>query len=222
MKWITHFQLFLFDFDGLLVNTENLHFKAYQTMCSHHGCHLDWDFITYCHYAHFDATCLQNALCKKFPLLKEIPWPILYQEKKQAYVQHLEAADDLLMPGVAPLLKELERLNISRCVVTHSSKEHVSLIRAKNPLLNTISHWITRDDYQHPKPDPECYVKAIEKYAPGKEGIIGFEDSLRGFRALQATSALPILISPMEQKNIKEFCQKPFYHFSSFEDISEL
>ena len=33
MDWIKKYQLFLFDFDGLLVNTEEMHFLAYKQMC---------------------------------------------------------------------------------------------------------------------------------------------------------------------------------------------
>ena len=32
MRWISEYQLFLFDLDGLLVNTEELHYQAYKNM----------------------------------------------------------------------------------------------------------------------------------------------------------------------------------------------
>ena len=37
----------LFDLDGLLVDTEQLHWKAYRGMCEQFGCTLDWDFPLY-------------------------------------------------------------------------------------------------------------------------------------------------------------------------------
>ncbi|MGD0665742.1 MAG: HAD hydrolase-like protein, partial [Rhabdochlamydiaceae bacterium] len=43
MDWTDKFDLFLFDFDGLLVDTEELHFKAYQMLCQGRGYKLPWD-----------------------------------------------------------------------------------------------------------------------------------------------------------------------------------
>ena len=44
MQWIHDFQLFLFDFDGLLVDTEHLHYQAYVNMLSKHGYKLELNF----------------------------------------------------------------------------------------------------------------------------------------------------------------------------------
>ena len=45
MNWISNYDLFLFDLDGLLVDTEKLHFEAYKRLCSRFGYELAWDFM---------------------------------------------------------------------------------------------------------------------------------------------------------------------------------
>ncbi|MBS0655353.1 MAG: HAD hydrolase-like protein, partial [Verrucomicrobia bacterium] len=57
MDWISHYQLFLFDLDGLLVNTEETHYRAYARMCRDRGFTLPWDFPAYFRIAqsHSDA-----------------------------------------------------------------------------------------------------------------------------------------------------------------------
>ena len=43
MEWIHHYQLILFDLDGLLVNTEQLHYQAYKNMLQARGFSLPSD-----------------------------------------------------------------------------------------------------------------------------------------------------------------------------------
>src|SRR3990172_6839619 len=70
MHWIYQFQLFLFDFDGLLVNTEDLHFAAYQKMCCDRGFELKWDFERFCQARSEEHTSeLQSRLHLLYPLL---------------------------------------------------------------------------------------------------------------------------------------------------------
>ena len=190
MEWIHSFQLFLFDFDGVLVNTEELHYKAYKKMCADRGFSLKWDLSTYAHYAMYRAEGLQEGIYKEFPALKqqEPDWSRLYQEKKDAYFTLLKEGVELI-PGVEKLLLALEEAGISRCVVTNSVAAHIALIREQIPVLNTIPHWITREDYEKPKPDPECYHKAIELYSRPGDRVVGFEDSPKGLKALLETDA---------------------------------
>lgn len=214
MKWIEKFQLFLFDFDGLLVNTEHLHYQAYVNMLRNQGCNLDWSFSAFCEAAHLNATALREMIYGQFPDLNP-NWDVLYAEKKRCYYDLIASGKVELMPGVEPLLKALEEKGIRRCVATNSLKEQIELIRAQLKPLQTIPHWITREDYLKPKPDPECYLRAIELYGKPGDKIIGFEDSIRGLRALQGTSALPILICPSHHP-LLELNTEQAVHFESF------
>lgn len=218
MKWIHDYQLFLFDFDGLLVNTEELHYKAYQNMCRNRGFSLDWDWRTYSGAAMYESTGLKEAIYKTFPELyqKEPKWEVLYQEKKRAYVELLQSGAVQLMPGVETILKALQEANITRCVVTHSPLDQVSIIRQTQPLLNTIPFWVTREHYSQPKPSPECYQKAIAMYAKPGDRVIGFEDSPRGLKALLGSHAKGIFISSLfNHDEIQPLMDRPFTHFPS-------
>ncbi|MBI3211630.1 MAG: HAD family phosphatase, partial [Simkania negevensis] len=86
MDWIERYELFLFDFDGLLVDTEPLHFEAYRKLCQERGFELEWDFKTFCKIAHAKASGTRDALYELFPdLFRQEPnWAILYAEKKGA------------------------------------------------------------------------------------------------------------------------------------------
>lgn len=223
MKWISKFQLFLFDFDGLLVNTEELHFKAYIRMCAKRGFHLNWSFPRYSEAAHHHATGLRDQIYEEFPeLCKQEPnWDVLYEEKKRAFLKILEEESVPLMPGVADLLQSLQEAGIQRCVVTHSPKSLVQLIRRQNPVLNTIPHWITREDYSLPKPHPECYQTAISRFAKDSGRVIGFEDTPRGLNALMQTQAVPVLVCPSSSSYIDELMDDRVHYYSSFGQIND-
>lgn len=223
MHWIDQFDFLLFDFDGLLVNTEQLHFAAYRRMLKDRGYSLDWTFAEYACAAHFDATRLRDAVFEIFPALQreEPNWDVLYAEKKVRYSDLLRQGAVALMPGVEDLLQALSRSHVERCVVTHSPDDVVMLIRQQIKLLSVFEHWITRADYTRPKPDPECYQLAIRRYGAGKTRIIGFEDSVRGLTALQKTEAIPILICADDYPDLELAKGYGVRHFESFSAIPE-
>jgi HAD superfamily hydrolase (TIGR01509 family) len=221
MHWIHNYQLFLFDFDGLLVNTEEIHYLAYKQMCAARGIDLQWSFHRYCQAAHYDAHALREQLYAEFPILKqqEPNWSVLYAEKKAALQKLVKEGSVDLMPGVQEFLSLLEKHAIPRCVVTHSPDSLVQLIRKKHPVLNTIPLWITREHYSQPKPHSECYLYAIASFAKPQDRIIGFEDTPRGIHALMGTRAEPVLICQADYPEISEFLTQGVRHYSSFRDI---
>lgn len=218
MHWIHNFDLFLFDFDGLLVNTEHLHYQAYVNMLERRGIKLQLTFANFFELAHFNGTAWREALYAEIPDL-EPNWEILYKEKKDVYLELLISGKVELMPGVDKLLNALQESNIRRSVVTNSILPHIDLIRSHLPILRTIPFWITREDYEKPKPDPECYLRAIRLLGKKGDRIIGFEDSVRGVKALRQTPALPIIICPKHYPLLDMALEEGGKHFESFYDV---
>lgn len=223
MEWIHFYQLFLFDLDGLLVNTESLHYLAYKNMLQAHNFTLPWDFRRYCMTAHYHSDKIADEFLELFPSLysQGYTWDQLYEQKKQEVMDLLNAGKVSLMPGVEELLKALHKAQIKSCLVTHSPEELVSIIRQQHPIVDTIPYKITRSDYTHPKPNPECYLKAIREYASPGDRVIGFEDSPRGLRALMGTNARPVLISEVTYPEIPEFVNQGVLHFPTFAAITD-
>ena len=197
MSWIRSFDLFLFDFDGLLVNTEELHFEAYKQSASARGLELDWDMDEYGRHAYFSATGLKEGFRKKFPKVfdTDVLWDQFYLEKKKTYITLIEEGRSELMPGVDSLLKELHRLGKKTCVVTNSTLSMIAPIRDHIKELTLIENWITREDYSDPKPSSQGYQKAIDRLSSEGDNIIGFEDTIKGLKALLGTEARAFLIS---------------------------
>ncbi|MBA3816379.1 MAG: HAD family phosphatase [Parachlamydiaceae bacterium] len=222
MQWIHNYQLFLFDFDGLLVNTEEIHYLAYKTMCANRGINFNWDFETYCRIAHYKSEGLSQKIYAEFPELYAVEpsWEVLYGEKKKAIIELVSNGAVQLMPGVSSLLSALQKANIPRSVVTHSPVELVSAIRSQHSILNTIPYWITREQYSHPKPNSECYLKAIQLLAKPEDKVIGFEDTPRGLTALLGTKAKAVLVCQIEYPEIPAFIERGVIYIKSLDDLA--
>lgn len=224
MSWIEKYDLFLLDFDGLLVDTEQLHFQAYRNMCKERGYEWNWDFARYIKVAHYRSSGLEEGIYGELPgLRKEEPdWSVLYKEKRRELIKIYRSGPIPLMEGVEGFLRSLQQLGKKSCVVTHSDRTVVSAIREKNPLLDTIPHWVVREDYTLPKPNPECYRKAIELFAKNGERVIGFEDTPRGLYALMGTQARPVMVAKIDYPESEELRKQGVAIFSSFLDIAEV
>lgn len=212
-NWIKNFDCFLFDFDGLLVDTEKIHYEAFRLFCKNLGKKLPWDFKTYCTIAHFTSNGLCEGFYKLYPDLRDKypSWDLLYLKKKLIYLDLLKKRVVQLMEGTEELLSTLKHVAKKRCVVTHSTKEQVEYIKERLPILKTIPMWITREDYENSKPAPDGYLKALECVKASDDKVVGFEDTLRGVRALQAAAiSHPVLISPVPHPQLIHA-----FHFSS-------
>lgn len=221
MQWLLNYQLYLFDFDGLLVNTEELHYKAYREMCLRRGHVFDIDFPSYCEVAHYTSKGLSALVYATCPQLKEEEpnWDTLYKEKTAVYLELLSKGEVQLMPGVERMLNFIEEYKKKACVVTHSAKPLIEAIRKKIPALNVIPFWITREDYKEAKPEPDSYRVAIERNASSEDRIIGFEDTPRGINALMGTHAKAVIVTSINYPEIPILEEKGVKHYRSFNEV---
>lgn len=211
------YQLYLFDFDGLLVDTEQLHYAAYMEMSRRNGCPLDWDFSRFCQEAHSRAMGFFDGLVREYPnVFEKGPSKVeLYEEKKRIYVELLKNFPLQLMDGVESFIHALDAHQIKRAVVTNSPKAQIEIIKKALPVLQKIPVWITREDYKEAKPSPEGYLKAISLLAKPGDKIIGFEDTLKGLQALLAADVDSVLICPKDHKHVEEGKRLGAHHYES-------
>jgi beta-phosphoglucomutase len=217
MAWFTQFDLVLFDFDGLLVNTEALHYRAYKKMLESEGFTLDWTFEEFCSIAHRSSQELKMALYRQFQKLRT-DWEDLYSIKKQNYENLLISDSIELMPGVKEVLEHVIQIKVPLAVVTNSFLNQIKVIREKIPELQLIENWITREDYQRAKPSPDGYLLAIKKLGKPNGRFVGFEDSLRGVLSLKEAGILPVYVSSVDKNDLDKL-PLGCLSFSSFYEV---
>ncbi|MCB1084551.1 MAG: HAD family phosphatase [Chlamydiia bacterium] len=219
MSWILEHSPIFFDFDGLLVNTEHLHYAAYKRMMENHGASFPWDFEAFAAVAHKSSEGLRKMITEHAPkLIETATWETLYDEKKGEYAKLLDEGNLELMPGAQTILETVQIAQIPHAVVTNSTRTQTEKIAESIPLLKKIPHWITREDYDRPKPAPDAYLKAIEVLGKS-DRMLGFEDALRGIRALEGAAIMPVLICSPDHPQMEEVDPKELKVYTSFTEI---
>jgi HAD superfamily hydrolase (TIGR01509 family) len=181
---------FLFDFDGLIIDTEVPSRAGWQHVYHELGHELPpekwalkvgtvggWDPMAY----------LEELVGG--PLDRE-----LVMERRRAHEFALIDAEELL-PGIAEYLAEAERRRIKRAIVSSSSRSWIDTHLAR---LEREVGWdaiVTADhDEARAKPRPDLYLEALELLGVAAAEAVAFEDSPNGVRAAQAAGIFCVAI----------------------------
>jgi HAD superfamily hydrolase (TIGR01509 family) len=111
-------------------------------------------------------------------------------------------------PGVVELLAALKARRIPMAVATSSRAAHALGHLGTAGLLDMFQAVVTRDDVQHPKPDPEPYLIAARHLGVAPQTCLAIEDSHSGVRAAHGagmqTVMVPDLVPPTAE--IRRLC----------------
>jgi HAD superfamily hydrolase (TIGR01509 family) len=109
---------------------------------------------------------------------------LLRDERNRIYADLLQS-EPILIEGVEASLKRLYG-KVLMGIVTSSRRDHFELIHRKTGILRYFDFCITDEDFTKTKPDPEPYLKAVEKTGLAAEECLVVEDSERGLLAAVA------------------------------------
>ncbi len=174
----------LFDMDGIIVDSEQLHAAAFQDTLDEFGHKIsDEDYKT-----HFvgktDETGLESYLKS---VNKTVDRQLVLDEKARKY---LELASDQLVPypGVVQLIGKLAS-SIPLALVTGSLKNEAETALRTFNIIDSFKVIVTADDVSNSKPDPEGYSKAMELLEVSPKDCVVVEDSPSGVKAARAAGA---------------------------------
>jgi D-arabinose 5-phosphate isomerase GutQ/beta-phosphoglucomutase-like phosphatase (HAD superfamily) len=182
------FDLFVFDFDGTIMDTEKIHCKAWEVVLSNEiGLH------NYQKYFHSLIKDYSKHYLHLFYNIKYEDYDHLYKLKQDKYEELIKSENIELIKGVYYFLNYLIQKNKKFVIVSNTSKKFIDYYSIKYPILNNAFKIYTKELFIHKKPNPECYLKIVNEFKNDK--IIGFEDSLVGIHALfQVDQITPVLI----------------------------
>ena len=164
----------LFDNDGVLVETEALYFKASQmALMEFFGLSLEFD--DYMKIMARGGTAWEKAQEKGISELH------ISKARKQRniYYQEFLKSENILIPGVKEVLKELAK-KYKMGIVTTSRRVDFEIIHNNRGLVDYMDFVLCEEDYNFAKPHPEPYLTALKKFNALKEEAIVIEDSQRG------------------------------------------
>ncbi|AUD22364.1 HAD family hydrolase [Bacillus sp. HBCD-sjtu] len=208
----------IFDFDGLIVDTETIWFHSFRDAVREYGGDLPLEEFAKCIGTTDDVLYeyLNEQLKEKFDkyALKE-KVKNLHKEKMKIP----EARD-----GVKEYLQEAKEMGLKIALASSSSREWVIPFLEELQIRDYFEVIKTREDVEKVKPDPALYRVAIEDLGIDSSEAVVFEDSLNGLKAAIAagltcvvvpndvTRNLPfenhhLRIESMKDKSLKEVLQ---------------
>ncbi len=187
------------DNDGVLVDTEHLYFRATQQV-------LDEYANIALNREDFVRLSLQQGR-SVFALASERGFDAAQceqmRQKRNALYAQLLAREAEAIDGVEETLQTLSG-QIQMAIVTSSLGEHFDIIHHRTGLLKYFDFWLTRETYQHTKPDPEPYLSALERSGLNRSECLVIEDTERGLKAALA-AGIACLVIPGELTRDHDF-----------------
>ncbi|MGG2016790.1 HAD family hydrolase [Bacillus sp. S10(2024)] len=181
----------IFDFDGLIVDTEMPEFAAISAIYKEYDMELPIElFQKYIgrEYESFDWwSFLERKL--SYTIDKEY-----LNQKKNVHVERLIQKEGI-RPGIKHIIKQARNMNIRLAIASSSDKGWVIENLKRINLLDQFELIITGDDVVHKKPSPEIYKLVMSSLNIQSNKIMAFEDSPNGaIAALRA--GIPCVVFP--------------------------
>ena len=171
----------VFDFDGLIVDTEMSSYQTWQEIYAEHDCQLP--FSTW-------AICIGGSPQLFDPceyLEQQIGRPVLREEirlrRRQRHIRMVEAQP--VLPGVEDYLLSAKRLGLKIGVASSSRHEWVDTHLTRLGLIDYFDSVKCFDDVKRTKPDPELYLAVLDALGVHGQQAIALEDSPNGVIAAQ-------------------------------------
>ena len=171
----------IFDLDGVLVSTDDCHYRAWKRMADEEGIYFDRAINQRLRgVSRMESLDIVLKLAKQ-PYTEEQK-EVLAARKNGYYRALLEtlSADDIL-PGTMPLLTVLKERSIRTAI--GSSSKNTPLILRKIGLDQSFDAVADGNEITHSKPDPEVFLLAAKKLMVAPQDCVVVEDAEAGIDA---------------------------------------
>lgn len=168
----------LFDFDGLMLDTEYPEYLAWREVFAAHDCVLapeTWVLHTG-KGATLNSFSPYEALEQN--LGRTIDRDAIRTSRRQRFAELMEA--EALLPGVEARMQEARLFGMRIAIVSSSPREWIEKHLSRFGLIGAFDAILSADDVTNTKPDPELYLAALTKLGVRAEQAMVFEDSPNG------------------------------------------
>jgi HAD superfamily hydrolase (TIGR01509 family) len=180
----------LFDFDGVLADTEPLHWQCWNEALRQTGLEVTWDdYRRHCvGISDRDFLARLGALATPPRTVDELlPY---YPLKKKLFAERATRGG-LIQPELKELLAGLDPRRLA--VVTSSSRQEIEPILRAEGVLDRFGAAVYGDEVRRLKPDPEPYRTAMQRL--GATRAVAFEDSAAGIESARRAGCEVIEVS---------------------------
>jgi HAD superfamily hydrolase (TIGR01509 family) len=182
-------QAVVFDFDGLVVDTETPEYTIWAEIFAEHGQHLtvlEWGKSVGAAPGTWTAT----------EVLESLIGPYDKEAVKTDHKNRLKARTDSLgpMPGILDWVADLQREGIPHGIASSSVAEWVNRFLETAGLVGVFPVIVTRTETLRAKPNPDLYLEACRQLGADPAASVAFEDSTNGIKAAKAAGMWGIAV----------------------------
>ena len=191
----------VFDFDGLLVDTEWPEYLSWQTIFQTFGCEFP--------LALWQASIGTAATFDPYALLAQLSGRAVNRDEvRETRRAHFAAlmAEQTVMPGVWAYVAEARQHNLRIGVASNSTRSWVTGFMAQFGLAGLFDSVKCADDVGVGKPDPAVYLAVLRELAVAPDEAVAFEDSPNGLAAAKAAGIFCVAV-PNQMTNYHTFDQ---------------
>lgn len=180
----------VFDFDGLILDTETREFQSFQTIFREHGAELDLDVWGGCigtgpsafnPYDHLEQ-------CIGRPIERET----VRARRRAIYEEAIRETD--IRPGVREYIQEAKTLGLAVGLASSSKEAWVIGYLDRFGLTGQFDCIRTGDYVKEVKPNPELYLQTVSRLGIGPEEAVAFEDSPNGALAAKRAGLYTVIV----------------------------
>jgi beta-phosphoglucomutase len=199
---------FIFDLDGVIVDTAKYHFLAWEKLANQLG-------INFTHEHNEELKGVSRV--RSLDLILALGNITASQEdknkwliqKNEDYLSYLVDMDEReILPGVVKVLEYLK--NNNQAIALGSASKNARPILQKTNIMHFFDAIVDGNDVSNAKPDPEVFLQATRKLGIINENAIVFEDSVAGIQAANIANMTSIGIGDLSvlheaKYNFKDF-----------------
>ena len=184
----------VFDFDGVIIDTE---IPSYET----------WQEVFAAHSVHLDRALWQRQIgggTHKFDAVRHLEKLTGVRLERESIERSRKERHDALvrssplLPGVLEYIQEARRLGLKLGVASSSSHAWVEGHLAERGLLSLFHGVAAREDVARIKPDPALYLVALQRLGVSPDRAVAIEDSLNGLTAAKQAGMFCVAVpNPM-------------------------
>jgi len=186
-------QAIVFDFDGVLADSEPLHLKAYQALFEPHGIHLDQK--TYCerYLGYDDEGALTRIAEDNGLILGDEEIELLVVEKGHVF-EALVGSRDVLYRGAADCVRRLAAA-WPVGVASGAVRADIDLMLRGAGIQDLFRFIVAAGDTDRTKPAPDPYLRAAELHGVAPGACVAIEDSHWGLESARGAGMRTIAIT---------------------------
>jgi len=176
----------IFDFDGVLINSEPLHLRAFQEILPAYGRTLTEQE----YYAHYIVYSDREVLERLLPAGEALEAALVAKERR--YRELVEAGVPVFLDGLA-LLHRTDGWSVG--LATGSLRPEVERILRSLGIRERFGAIVTREDCRRGKPDPEPFLLAADALGLAPHRCVAIEDTPGGVQAAKAAGMACVAVT---------------------------